>query len=225
MRNTRPTQPRLDPQRWGRLADQLGINKADQHFVKLRDAYRQRHRQYHNAAHIVSCLRHLDECTHRAARDPLLEFALWCHDVVYRTYGKHNELRSADWAENILKSSACSAADVTTVRNMIMATCHGEDRIDRDQIPLTAEQKLVVDIDQTILAVSREQFGEFEHAIRKEYWSVPGKTFRTNRARLFTGLLRQQSIYQTPELEDRFEKPARKNLEHALRWLRHYQAL
>ena len=226
MLDTRPTHPRLDSHRWRTLASRLGIQDADAHFAKLRKAYSQRYRKYHNESHIVFCLRQLDDCPNPAARDPLVEFALWCHDVVYRTMGKHNELLSADWAEWILSSGArhheCTPARIAAVRGMIMATCHGEDRL---TTPLSDEQKLVIDVDLAILAVPQDQFGHFERAIRREYWWVPGKTFRRNRKRLFTEFLRQPNIYRTPDMRDRFEAQARKNLEHALRWLRHYEAV
>ena len=64
------------------------------------------------------------------------------------------------------------------IHSLIMATQHNGIVQDKDQ-------KLIVDIDLTILGASPEIYDEFERNVRKEYKMVPTFIYRKKRKELF----------------------------------------
>ena len=95
------------------------------------------------------------------------------------------------------------------VRAHVLATRH-------DDAPPPGDSALVVDIDLSILGREPAVFDAFDRAIRKEYAWVPGFLYRQKRRQLLQHLLDRPVLYATPALRDRFEAPARANLERAL---------
>ena len=112
----------MTPKRWQSLLEHLGIASDTETFIRLTEAYAEKHRCYHTARHITACLTQLDE--HRAlASEPVeVECALWFHDAIYDPYSAKNEARSADWAEQFLRQHGIAADRSARVRTLIMAT-------------------------------------------------------------------------------------------------------
>ncbi len=204
----------LDPARWQDLCSRVGLEAETKTFTKLQRNYAQRHRKYHNAEHINSCLAHLDASRHADAGNAYVEYALWFHDAIYNTHSSKNEERSADWAVEVLRRSGANPEAAEFVESLIMATCHRT-------VPTESSHQLLVDIDLSILGVSPERFGEFERQVRKEYWWVPRSTFRQKRVAVLNTFLERPSVYATPEFRERFEQQARANLERSVAELSH----
>lgn len=200
----------LDETRWRNLAAKLRLTGAQREFVKLEKRYGERHRKYHNARHINDCLAHLDSSSHEGAKDPIVEYALWFHDAIYSTFSSKNELRSAEWAANLIRQSGGSDECAGLVHSLIMATCHGE-------VPTLPLHQLVVDIDLSILGAAPQRFDEFERQIRSEYWWVPAGLYRKRRAAVFRSFLKRPAIYTTREFAERLEFQARENIESSLK--------
>jgi predicted metal-dependent HD superfamily phosphohydrolase len=202
----------LDLSRWATLCDRLGLGHAASRFAILSTAYAEPHRRYHDAAHIVECLAHLDDARHLAARPDEVELALWLHDVVYRPLRSGNEARSAKLAGWWLRAAVAPEEVVQRVQGLILCTTHRE-------APAGEDQALVQDIDLAILGAGPERFAEYERQIRQEYRWVPGKLFRRRRAELLRSFLARDALYGTAWFRERFETAARRNLEGALRRL------
>jgi len=144
-----------------------------------------------------------------AQRPGEVELGLWFHDAVYRTWKKDNELRSAQWAKEFL--TACGAPGEVGARMhaLVMATCHVSDELHGDAA-------LIVDIDLSILGEPPEIYDAFERNVRKEYWWVPRRRFAAARSSVLRSFLSRPTIYHWPLLRERYEAPARANLERAL---------
>lgn len=180
---------------------------------RLLAAWSEPQRRYHTLRHLSDCLALFETTMHLAERPAEIEIALWFHDAVYELKAKDNEARSADWAERAL-SEAGVAPDVRgRVRELIMATCHAAQ-------PTSADARLMVDIDLSILGVDPERFDEYEVQVRQEYAWVPRPLFRRKRREILMGFLARPTIYGTPWFQERFDAAARANLQRSVARLR-----
>ena len=195
--------------RWRGLMAALELGARDETYAALAKAYESRGRHYHNQDHIAVCLALLDDCADLAERPAEAELALWFHDAVYSTKAFDNEAKSADWAAEFLAEAGADAAVAERVATHVLATKH-------DAPPPAGDSALVVDIDLSILGREPAVFDAFDQAIRKEYSWVPGFLYRQKRRQLLQHLLDRPVLYATPALRERFEAPARANLERAL---------
>lgn len=195
----------LSDSRWSGLAERLRIAKPLAAFRWLEARYEERARKYHNARHINECLGILDRSRHAETGNPLVEFALWYHDAVYNTFSKKNEERSADIAVAVLERSGRAPEDCALVRAMILATRHG---VQPSEPPL----QLLVDIDLAILGAAADRYAEFELQIRAEYWWMPTRMYRRQRAAILRAFAARPSIYATHEFRESFERQARNNI-------------
>lgn len=191
--------------RWSDLAARLGIVKPLVAFRWLETRYEEPARKYHTPHHINECLRILDRSNHGDAADPLVEFALWFHDAIYNTFSRKNEERSADAAQRVLERSGRPAAEQAIVRELILATRHGE-------TPASPPAQLLTDVDLAILGADADRYAEFELQIRAEYWWVPTALYRKQRGAILTSFVRRSSIFATHEFRERYERQARNNI-------------
>jgi predicted metal-dependent HD superfamily phosphohydrolase len=195
----------LSAARWNDLAARLSIVKPLIAFRWLEAHYGERARKYHTARHINESLGILDRAQHPEAANPLVEYALWFHDVIYNTFSKRNEERSAEAAMRVLERSGRPAADRELVRALVLATRHG---VQPSEPPL----QLLVDIDLAILGADADRYAEFELQIRAEYWWVPTALYRKQRGALLQSFVMRPSIYATHEFRERYERQARNNI-------------
>lgn len=205
---TGPTMSRLDPTRWNRLWQQLGATAPTDSFEHLLAAYSAPDRAYHSDAHIAACLAHFDTWQHLAEHPHLVELALWTHDLVYDTRRQDNEAASAEQAVAWLEAAGLGHHG-EAIRALILATCH-------QAPPQGADAGLVVDLDLSILAAPPPVYDAYETAIRQEYHWVPEPLFRAGRSKLLKQLLAHPALYHNAPLAERWEQPARQNLQRAL---------
>ena len=171
----------------------------------LWDAYAQPQRRYHTQQHLSECLALWEALRPHAEYPGEVGLALWFHDAVYDIKGHHNEQRSADWARDALRDAGVDAGSAQRVHDLVMATRH-------TAVPSGQDERLLVDIDLSILGAERARFDEYEQQIRREYAYVPGFLFRRKRREILTGFLDRPAIYSTPHFHDRLEARARDNL-------------
>ena len=79
-------------------------------------------------------------------------------------------------------------------------------------VPVLDDERLLVDIDLSILGAPEDRFTEYERQIRQEYAFVPKWLFRRKRREILKGFLDRPAIYSTPHFHDRLEARARDNL-------------
>ena len=200
----------LDGNRWLALWSRLGAQQNGlEVFQQLAASYAEPTRFYHTAAHIADCLVQLDWCRDLAHRPDEAEAALWFHDAVYVPGAFDNEDRSAHLARFSLSAGGASRGVSDRVATLVLATKHQDPPSDPDA-------ELVCDIDLSILGRQEREFDQFERQIRKEYAWVPEPMYRSARSQVLNGFLRRRSIYYTPRLVQRYERPARQNLERVL---------
>ncbi len=180
-------------------------------FEALRAAYSEPHRYYHTLQHIEESIATFEQVRECAQRPFELELALWFHDAVYDVHAHENELQSAIWARRALSEAGVVYGKAETVFKMVMATAH----FSSFSPELTQDERLLVDIDLSILASGTERFAQYEQQIREEYAFVPRDLFIQKRIEILKGFLDQRSIFQTPHFEGTLEHLARINLAQA----------
>jgi len=202
--------PLVSFDRWSKACAAIGVAPDESDYRRVRRAWRSMGRHYHTLSHLEACLRELDAVQALALRPAEIELALWFHDAIYRSWRRDNEAQSAALAVRILHAAAPDI--VERIRQMILATTHRE-------TGFAGDTALLLDIDLTILGSPPEIYGQFERAVRREYWWVPRARYVAGRGRILGALLERPAIYQNDRFYEKFEQPARTNIAAALRQL------
>ncbi len=150
-----------------------------------------------------------EETSALANHPAVVEMALWFHDAIYEVKESGNEERSADWARSELLAHSVAADLADEVHALVMATKH-------TAMPNTQDEKLLVDIDLSILGANESRFAEYEQQIKDEYSFVPKLIFNYKRKEILKSFLDRESIYSTELFKERFEGVARENLRRAI---------
>ena len=144
-----------------------------------------------------------------AERPAEVELALWFHDAIYDVRRSDNEEKSAEWARAELAGHGASAQPAAYVHALVMITRHSA-------LPRTQDEKVLVDIDLSILGADEARFAEYERQIRAEYSFVPEWLFKRKRRAILQSFLDRASIYSTDHFVATLEQKARANLRRAV---------
>jgi len=167
--------------------------------------YSEKQRFYHDLSHLSAVLECFGQLENMADEKHLVELALWFHDAIYQPFSKGNENKSADWACHFLEINGVNHEAQEYVRELIMATCHSGQAESNDQ-------KMVVDIDLSILGADKHRYKKYTEAVRREYAQVPGLIYQRKRKALLNDFLARERIYHFDYFSQKFESQARCNL-------------
>ena len=193
---------------WGSLG---GCSDPRPLHEEIQRAYSEPHRHYHTLEHLAHALSLFDGARQRLLEVDAAELAVWLHDFVYDPRARDNEARSATHAARILDDGGVPSRVADRVTALIMATRHVGPPEDHDA-------GYVVDADLSILGGTPGEFDRYERQVRLEYAFRTEAEWRQGRARILRAFLDRPRIFLTSEF-DRFESPARANLERSLRQL------
>lgn len=183
----------------------LGCADVGTMFAELKAQYTSASRYYHSERHIVDCLQEFQLCYEMAEHPAEVEVALWFHDAVYDTHRNDNEEQSASLATSFLLQNNVERGAVQRISALILAT-KTHSNLD------TTDQRLIVDVDLSILGSSSERFDEYDRGIRAEYSWVPEEDYRKGRRAVLEGFLERDAIFYTSRFKDLYEQRARENL-------------
>lgn len=187
---------------WHQLTNQ---QNAESLFSALGKHYSEPARSYHNAHHIADCHKQFDHVKHLATHPCEVEIALWFHDAIYDSRAKDNEEQSAKWAVEALRQAGTKELVVQRIEGMILVTRHTHE-------PVSDDEKMIVDIDLSILGRVADDFAKYDFQIREEYSWVPEEQYRAGRLAVLESFLRRKLIYNTEFFINHFEEQARLNL-------------
>lgn len=199
-------------EQWRETWKALGIVGPDALFQDLIACYSEPHRRYHTIQHLDECFAKLSEIRSAAMHPQEIELALWFHDAIYDVKRQDNEQRSADWARSTLFEIGLPIQVAERVHALIMATRH-------DAVPAKVDEKILVDVDLSILAANPDRFDEYERQVREEYSWVPGFVFRSKRRKILADFLRRPRIFGTEQFFRAYEAQARTNLRRSIEQL------
>lgn len=179
--------------------------------TELRRRYSSQGRHYHTVQHIEDCLSKLEsvsQCHNREA----LGIAIWFHDAIYDPLRNDNERASAELADEWLASIDTTSQLRETVAGLIIATDH-------KTAPVSDDEKLIIDIDLSILGSSETGYARYARNIRKEYPAFSDGDYAEGRRKVLHHFLQRPALYSTPSFRERYEEPARRNLKDELKSL------
>ena len=198
---------------WNKLWLVLTSREPPPHVLEpLMACYSEPHRHYHTLEHLDACLRHFADLHTFAERPHEVELALWFHDAIYQVGAGNNELRSADWAREVLLAAGGATDAADRIHAAILVTRH-------EQAAQTTDQQLLLDADLAILGAAPAAFDRYERQIVLEYQSIASAAFRSNRRRILQGFLDRPRIYHSEPFLATRETQARANLERSIRAL------
>lgn len=197
---------------WQRTWAALGAAPPQGLGERLADAYAEPQRKYHTLQHLGECIGHFESVVDLARYPGEVEAALWFHDAVYEPKQPDNELQSASWAAKELQAAGLPVQVAERVRALVMATRHAA-------LPGTGDERILVDVDLSILGAEAARYAEYAAQVREEYAWVPGWVFRRKRKALLREFLARAPIYATRHFRDRLDARARENLENEIRRL------
>ena len=150
-------------------------------------AWSEPQRHYHDQRHLRECLALWTRWRGHCPRAGEVAVALWFHDAIYDPQASSNELNSAAWAARSLVRAGADSDAAQRVHDLVMATQHDAPAA----LGSSPDAQLLVDIDLSILGSPAERFERHEQDLRKEYAGVPGFRYRSQRAKVLQGPLRQ----------------------------------
>jgi predicted metal-dependent HD superfamily phosphohydrolase len=178
-------------------------------YAALLARYSEPHRHYHTMQHLAECLSAFRSVSASVEHPAEVELALWFHDAIYDVERSDNEEQSASWARSELISHGVNAQRVERVHSLIMVTKHSG-------LPVTEDEKIIVDIDLSILGASEARFDEYERQVRAEFAFVPASLFVRKRRAILESFLERATIYSTDHFVHSLEQKARTNLRRAI---------
>lgn len=196
--------------RWLALVMPLAADAAvsSDVFNKLVRHYAEPHRAYHNLSHIAALLALADAMRLHVRQPEVVGLAIWFHDVIYDTRSKDNEVRSAAFARDAMRAMECHHDLSAAVVQCILATQRHE------VLPQTLpDLPLFLDFDLAILGAPDAVYRQYRDAIRKEYGWVPDREYRAGRAMVLQRFCARPRLYFTRLMAERYEGPARHNIE------------
>lgn len=191
----------------------LGAAPPDGVYEELLAGYTEPQRHYHTVRHLEECFAELAAVRAEAERPAEVELALWFHDAIYDTRRHDNEQRSAEWARSVAAGAGLDAGVAERVAALVMATRH-------DAVPESADARVLVDVDLSILGASEPRFDEYERDVRQEYAWVPDVVFMRERRKILARLLARPRVFATRHFAAAREHRARLNLTRSVRQLR-----
>jgi predicted metal-dependent HD superfamily phosphohydrolase len=201
-------------ERWRRTWERLQASPPRASlFEELLACYCEPHRAYHTLRHLDECFEKLTEIEGEADRVGEIELALWFHDAIYDVRRGDNEAKSAEWARTVAIGAGVEREAGERIHRLVMCTVH-------DAVPSGTDQRILVDVDLSILGAPAERFDEYETQIRAEYAWVPEEVFRVKRREVLAGFLVRPRIFATEAFFDRYETRARQNLAGSIARLR-----
>ena len=135
--------------------------------------------------------------------------AIFGHDYVYNVNATDNEEQSAKIIINWIGKRFFKTSEYFT--NLLLTTKHG------NQIATTDEEKLIADLDLSILGTFDEAtWKNYCANIRQEYSSFTDEEYDNGRIEFLKNLLNRERIFQTDFFYNSFEEQARQNIK---RWI------
>lgn len=136
-----------------------------------------------------------------------LKFAIWYHDVIYKSTKKDNEEKSADFAKNRIKSFNLDERKIKIIENLIISTKKHE-LILHDN----TDNALLLDLDLSILGTDWGTYKEYIQNIRKEYAIYPNFIYKKGRKKVLQHFLERETLFFTEKYKAHFEQQAKENL-------------
>jgi len=182
--------------------DQLLTNKL---WDEISSMYSDKSRHYHTLVHLFNLISNLKKVKHDIHDWETVLFAVFYHDIIYKSIGHSNEEESAEHAKLRLTELAFPKDRINNCASMIIATKGHTKTGDKDTDYFT-------DADLSILGQSWDVYLEYTKQIRLEYSIYPTLIYNPGRKKVLNSYLKMERIFKTKYFFDKFEKQAIENM-------------
>lgn len=195
--------------RWERLLpgqSELGLN--------LLARWEEPHRSYHNSAHLLEMLNHLERLAQieGVCLPNTLVLAAWFHDAVYQGVPGSDEAVSADLARQLLAGLVCDAT-VEATAQLVQATATHSSQLTHAMVAAGLEQvhlDLFFDADLAILGSNPDRYRRYVAGVRAEFSQLPEHDFVRGRLAVLKQLT-AHGIFVTDAARQLFAESASRN--------------
>ncbi len=178
---------------------------------EIKKSYSSKYRHYHNLLHIENMLLELENVKSQIKNLDTILFAIYYHDLVYKTTKTDNEYQSAQVFEK--RISKTSFHNLRECKAQIESTKHHKHSADDDT-------NILLDLDLSILGKSPKEYQKYSENIRKEYRIYPDFLYRRGRTKVIKSMLESDSIFKINYFINKYENQARANLRSELQQLK-----
>jgi predicted metal-dependent HD superfamily phosphohydrolase len=166
-------------------------------------------RHYHTLNHLhcllIQILTYKDAITDLDA----ILFALYYHDAVYDVLRKDNEEKSAELAEERMRSLSVPREKIELSKQHIVAT-------KAHTLTTNPDTNLFTDADLSILGANWDTYYTYSQQIRQEYSIYPDLLYKPGRKEVLRHFLEMARIFKTDYFFNAYENQARENIEKEL---------
>lgn len=199
---------------------QLGSRFSDNHayleevWDELIKKYSGKNRYYHGLSHIWNMLFQAEDCKDQMVDKEVVDFAIWFHDIIYKSTRKDNEEKSADFAKKVLSQFSIEERRVEKTYNLIVSTKKHQ-IIDSSDL----DNAYLLDFDLSILGQPWDIYERYIKNIRKEYKIYPNLLYKPGRKKVLETFLERKTLYFTEKYQELYELKARENLKKEIQLL------
>jgi predicted metal-dependent HD superfamily phosphohydrolase len=174
-------------------------------WVEIEEHYSRPSRHYHNLSHLENMFSQLKEVRLQIKDWDAIVFALFYHDIIYKTSSNNNEERSAELAISRLLQTEFPPEQINKCKEAILATKVHEESVDADINYFT-------DADLCILGMNWSTYSIYTNNVRNEYALYPELLYKPGRKKVLKQFLSMNRIFKTDFFYSKFEQQAGKNV-------------
>jgi len=176
-------------------------------WVELHSYYSSSSRHYHNLKHISSMLNELETVRHLINDIDCLQFAIFYHDIIYKSTKSDNELQSARLFKRRISNT--SFKEIEKCIKQIEATKNHSRSEDGDT-------NLLLDLDLAILGSDPDDYLVYASNIRKEYSVFPDFIYRRGRKKIMKEMIENVDLFKTPHFKNLYQDKAIQNMKNEI---------
>ncbi|WP_231743083.1 HD domain-containing protein [Winogradskyella endarachnes] len=180
----------------------------------IKSQYTSKNRHYHNLSHVYNMFLQLETVKDEIKDLDSLKFAIWFHDIIYKSTNKDNEEQSANFAQQTLKSMNFDNFKIKKVTKLIISTKKHTLLLNENY-----DNAYLLDLDLSILGSDWKTYSNYVNNIRKEYIIYPNILYKPGRKKVIKNFLERESLYFTNVFKTKFEEQARHNLTKEIKML------
>ncbi|QRM88591.1 hypothetical protein FG167_04900 [Lacinutrix sp. WUR7] len=198
---------------WGKLASKYTEDKStiEDYWNEINKQYSLNSRHYHNLSHLYNMLNQLENYTDEIMHLDSLKFAIWYHDIIYKSSKKDNEEKSALFAKKRLKHLNIDDKSIEIVQKLIISTKKHE-----IILPNNNDNAYLLDLDLSILGTDHKKYQSYIQNIRKEYKIYPDFMYKPGRKKVLNHFLERETLYFTDTFKNKYEVQARLNIKNEI---------
>jgi len=174
-------------------------------WAEIERKYSDINRHYHTLLHLENLISQLEEVKNQIVDWDIILFAVFYHDIIYKSTKNNNEEKSAELAAKRLHEINFPQNKIPICAALILATKkHLQTR--------NNDTDLFTDADLSILGQSWDQYDVYCRQIRKEYSIYPDLIYNPGRKKVLNHFLQMDRIYKSDYFYKKLELQAKENL-------------